>query len=66
MTGTTQRCEACNYTVDIYDEPEALSIGGDMAPDSFFCSDVNACAARQRDEIRALSAERRAGRGDQS
>lgn len=57
---TIRHCEACNYTVDIYDEPDALAIGGDMAPDSFFCQDWAACEARQQSEVRALSAELRA------
>lgn len=57
---TIRHCEACNYTVDIYDEPDALAIGGDMAPDSWFCQDIHACIERQKAEIRALSAELRA------
>ena len=44
---TTQHCESCRRSVDIFDEPEALAIGGDSAPDSYFCTDTRACEARR-------------------
>ena len=43
----SRHCESCDRSVDIFDEPEALAIGGDSAPDSYFCTDTRACEARR-------------------